>query len=145
MSDYQNLLRSHAHCMVCGPESVHKAGVPLLFIREAGGKVSAEFQVGERHQGYTGLMHGGMTSTLLDAAMTHCLLMSGIQALTAELTVRFMAPIRVGQTLQLSAQLLGERRGIYQLEAWLRHGAQGVARARAKFITSPAGVIAHVD
>jgi uncharacterized protein (TIGR00369 family) len=145
MSDDQNLLRGHVHCMVCGQEPVPSGVLPLLFTQDAEGKVCAEFQVGACHQGYTGLMHGGMTSTLLDAAMTHCLLMSGIQALTAELTVRFMAPIRVGQTLQVSAQLLGERRGIYQLEAWLHLGAQGVARATGKFIAPPAGVIAHVD
>jgi acyl-coenzyme A thioesterase PaaI-like protein len=41
---------------------------------------------------YTGLLHGGMTSTLLDAAMTHCLFMQGVQALTAELTVDSFHP-----------------------------------------------------
>lgn len=38
---------------------------------------------------YIDLLHGGIASTLLDAAMTHCLLSKGIEALTAELNVRF--------------------------------------------------------
>jgi acyl-coenzyme A thioesterase PaaI-like protein len=75
-----------------------------------------------------------MTSTLLDAAMTHCLFMQGVQALTAELTVRFISPVCTGDKLMACARLLGQRRGIYQLEAWLAKGQQKVARATAKFI-----------
>ncbi|WJV56093.1 PaaI family thioesterase [Prodigiosinella aquatilis] len=109
--------------------------------------------VSSQHQGYSGLLHGGITSTLLDAAMTHCLFMQGITALTAELTVRFMAPIRVSQALTVCARLLGQRRSIYQLEAWLVSGLhiagqniaanQRLARASAKFIAPTAGSMAH--
>ena len=77
--------------------------------------------------------------------MTHCLFSQGIQALTAELTVRFMEPIRLGQTLMVCAKMLGQRRGIYQLEAWLMAGQQKVARASAKFIAPSSGSLAHGD
>jgi acyl-coenzyme A thioesterase PaaI-like protein len=66
--------------------------------------------------------------------MTHCLFMQGVQALTAELTVRFISPVCTGDKLMVCARLLGQRRGIYQLEAWLTKGQQKVARATAKFI-----------
>lgn len=61
-----------------------------------------------------------------------------------------MAPICVGQTLTVCARLLGQRRGIYQLEAWLMSGlhiagqpiaeAPRLARASAKFIVPAPGV-----
>ncbi|MBP8040140.1 MAG: PaaI family thioesterase [Aeromonadaceae bacterium] len=137
MNSYQGAQQSHAHCMVCGLHDENPDSLGLVFSPHVDGSVSAPFVVSQRHQGYTGLLHGGMTSTLLDAAMTHCLFMQGIQALTAELTVRFMAPIHIGQGITVCSKLLGQRRGIYQLEAWLVAGHQRVARASAKFIASP--------
>ena len=94
----------------------------------------APFQVTARHQGYDGLLHGGMTSTLLDAAMTHCLFARGVQALTAELKVRFISPVCTGQQVMVTADLVGSKRGIYQLEAQVTQGQQVLARASAKFI-----------
>ncbi|WJV65484.1 PaaI family thioesterase [Pectobacteriaceae bacterium CE70] len=139
--------------MVCGSRENNPDSLELVFSQHLDGSVSAPFMVSSQHQGYTGLLHGGMTSTLLDAAMTHCLFMQGITALTAELTVRFMAPIRVSQALTVCARLLGQRRGIYQLEAWLVSGPhiagqniatdQRLARASAKFIAPTAGSMAH--
>ena len=113
MNSYQGAQQSHAHCMVCGLHDENPDSLGLVFSPQADGTVSAPFVVTTKHQGYTGLLHGGMTSTLLDAAMTHCLFSQGIQALTAELTVRFMAPISLGQTLMVCAQMLGYRLGVY--------------------------------
>ena len=153
MTPYLNAKPSHAHCMVCGSRDNNPDSLELAFSQHQDGSVRAPFVVSQKHQGYTGLLHGGMTSTLLDAAMTHCLFMQGIKALTAELTVRFMAPICVGQTLTVCARLLGQRRGIYQLEAWLMSGlhiagqpiaeAPRLARASAKFIVPAPGSLAH--
>ena len=143
MNRYENAQQSHSDCMVCGQNEHNSDSLGLMFSRHLDGSVSAPFVVGSKHQGYTGLLHGGMTSTLLDAAMTHCLFMQGIQALTAELTVRFMAPIYLGQTITAYAKLLGQRRGVYQLEAWLMTEDQRVARASAKFITPASELLAH--
>ena len=153
MTPYLIAKPCHAQCMVCGSRDNNPDSLELAFSQHQDGSVRARFVVSQKHQGYTGLLHGGMTSTLLDAAMTHCLLMQGIKALTAELTVRFVAPIRMGQTITICAQLLGQRRGIYQLEAWLLSGLhiagqcidgeQRLARASAKFIAPPDGGMAH--
>lgn len=125
--------------MVCGSHENNPDSLELVFSQHPDGSVRAPFVVSPKHQGYTGLLHGGMISTLLDAAMTHCLFMQGIKAVTAELIVRFIAPVCVGQTITVCARLLEQRRGICQLEAWLlsgQHiaGKQRLARASAKFI-----------
>jgi uncharacterized protein (TIGR00369 family) len=118
--------------MVCSSRDNNPDTVNLMF-QSTRMALYVRTTANHRHQGYTGLLHGGMTSTLLDAAMTHCLFMQGVQALTAELTVRFISPVCTGDKLMVCARLLGQRRGIYLLEAWLTKG-QTVARATAKFI-----------
>ncbi|ELR8688779.1 PaaI family thioesterase [Salmonella enterica] len=134
MNCYLNARKNHICCMVCGTRDNNPDTVNLMFSEYPDGSVCAVYTADLRHQGYTGLLHGGMTSTLLDAAMTHCLFMKGVQALTAELTVRFISPVCTGEKLMVCARLLGQRRGIYLVEAWLAKGQQKVARATAKFI-----------
>ncbi|MGR5144985.1 PaaI family thioesterase [Photobacterium alginatilyticum] len=134
MTSYQVTKQAHNHCMVCGPVKNNLDTLQLVFSQDSEGKVTAPFQVTARHQGYDGMLHGGMTSTLLDAAMTHCLFAHGVQALTAELKVRFISPVCTGQQVRVTADLVGSRRGIYQLEAQVTQGQQVLARASAKFI-----------
>lgn len=134
MTDYHAAKKAHTNCMVCSRVESNPDTLQLEFERDFEGRVTAQFQVTSRHQGYDGLLHGGMVSTLLDAAMTHCLFTYGVQALTAELVVRFIAPIPVGQQVTVSAHLVCQKRGIYQLEAFITQGQQSLARATAKFI-----------
>ncbi len=134
MTDYYAAKQAHTNCMVCGKVESNPDTLQLVFESDAEGGVTSQFQVTPRHQGYDGILHGGMASTLLDAAMTHCLFNHGIQALTAELVVRFIAPVPVGQQVTLSAHINSQKRGIYQLEAYITLGQQSLARATAKFI-----------
>ena len=86
-------------------------------------------------QGYQGVLHGGMVSTLLDAAMTHCLFGQGIEAMTVELRIRFLESTPCNQLLFLRARLLSQRRGVYHLSAELSSTAKRLARAEAKFMS----------
>ena len=122
--------QAHAACMVCG--ECHSLG--LSFAHAADGSVCASFAASARHQGYHGILHGGMISTLLDAAMTHCLFAHGVQAVTAELTVRFVAPVAAGSDVVLTAHLIDRKRRSYRLEARLSRGSRLLARATGKFI-----------
>lgn len=82
----------------------------LRFVATKGG-VNALFKAESLWQGYQGVLHGGMISTLLDAAMTHCLFHQGIEAVTADLQVRFLKPVSCDQMLELRAKLLGGQIG----------------------------------
>ena len=73
--------------------------------------------------------------------MTHCLLSEGIEALTAELNIRFHAPIKIGDSVQIIGRLLSQRRGIYLLEASLSVAKQICVKATGKFIQPEEGVI----
>lgn len=134
MPQYQVAKQAHTYCMVCGEQASNPDSLQLSFELDGEKGVTAVFDVTPRHQGYNGLLHGGMTSTLMDAAMTHCLFTQGIKALTAELVVRFMKPIQIGDQIRVSASLSGKRHGIYQLEAQINKGQRTLARASGKFI-----------
>jgi uncharacterized protein (TIGR00369 family) len=126
--------QSHQQCMVCGPNALPAPALKLEFMDDGDGGVHASLHADPCHQGYAGLLHGGMISTLLDAAMTHCLFKRGVEALTAQLNVRFIHPVAIGSKLELAAVLVGERRGVYLLHATLHAAGVLVAKAEGKFI-----------
>ena len=85
-------------------------------------------------QGFAGVVHGGMVSTLLDAAMTHCLFTRGVEAMTASLKVRFLAPVRCTDLLKITATFTKQRRHVYFLDAELTSPGKVLARAEASFV-----------
>jgi len=50
----------------------------------------------EKYQSYPGIIRGGVIATILDCVMTNCLLMKGIPAVTADMHVEYLKPLRVG-------------------------------------------------
>lgn len=91
----------------------------------------------QRHpdfQGYPNTLHGGMVSTLLDAAMTNCLFAHGCTAVTAELTVRFLRPVAAGRPVTVTAWVEKSWRRLHLLAAELRQEGELMATAAAKFV-----------
>ena len=115
--------------MVCGLPSV----LGLSFHATEQG-VKASLKLKPEWQGYSGALHGGMTATLLDAAMTHCLFHQGIEAMTAELKIRYLAPVSCPDSIELEAQLVERRKLVFELVAELRSAGVVKARAKAKFM-----------
>ncbi len=125
---------SHAACMVCSPGGL----LGLRFRPDGANSVIASVSPRPEWQGYTGILHGGMVSTLLDAAMTHCLFHHQVEAMTASLNVRFLEPTPCTGLLDLRATLSDRRRHVYLLNAELKTHGRVLARAEARFITSAA-------
>ena len=120
---------SHHECMVCGQYD----SLGLRFRTFENG-VEALIQASPKWQGYQGFLHGGMISTLLDAAMTHCLFDLGIEAMTAELKIRFLQPAPCSKLLTLRACLLDTRHHLYFLSAELSCASVLLAQANARFM-----------
>ena len=121
--------QSHESCMVCG--SGNSLGLCFQACQEG---VETFFQASSSWQGYQGVLHGGMICTLLDAAMTHCLFEQGVEAMTADLQVRFLKPVPCSGLLQLRASLQQQRRHLYQLSAELLCAGEVLARSEARFL-----------
>jgi len=86
-----------AMCFVCG---VHNPiGLHLSFYDDEEGRVVAQWTPGEEHQGYPGVLHGGIAATLLDEAAGRVLTNRNLWMATARLELRYRQPVPIGQTL----------------------------------------------
>ncbi len=95
----------------------------------------AEFTPREEHQGYPGMLHGGITCALLDETIGRTLVPYDIWAMTAELNVRFRKPIPLEQPLQVVGELVRLRSRTMEGRGEIRlpDGSVG-ATAEAKYI-----------
>jgi len=118
----------HGACFVCGQRS--QDGLGLRFTEEADGSVVGCFACDERYQGYPDRLHGGVIAMLLDAAMTHCLFVRDIMAVTGSLKLRMTRLAEVGVPACLRAWLVRSAPPGYLLKAELSQ--IGIVRATAE-------------
>ena len=124
--------RAHPHCAVCSCAS--PTGLGQEFVLQPDGSVEGVFAASAPLEGYSGLLHGGIAAAFLDGAMTNCLFAHGVQALTAELTVRYREPVAVPGKITTHATLTESHGRLYLLRAELRQGGRLKATAVGKFI-----------
>ena len=97
-------------CFVCGEENEH--GLKARFFWD-GHKAYTELDAQVIFEGYPGIYHGGILSTLLDEVMIKAILADDIYAVTAEMTVKFKRPVRVGDKLKFSGWVESSKGRIY--------------------------------
>jgi acyl-coenzyme A thioesterase PaaI-like protein len=121
----------HQNCFACG--SNNGMGLGLKFYKHEDGTVFGNFFADPKFEGYSGIIHGGIVATLLDSAMTHCLLMKDIPALTGRLSIKYSTPIRTGTVVKLEARIVDQFHEMFILEgkAWV--DGKKVASAEAKY------------
>ena len=122
----------HRHCVVCGRPGY--AGLDMGFQVQADGSITGIFDSDMEFEGYAGLLHGGVVSTVADAAMANCLFAHGIAAVTAELSVRFRHPVMTGKAATARAWITRSSPPLYVLEAEIRQGDGLKATATGKFM-----------
>lgn len=126
-------LRDNHRCYVCGKENPAGLGVDFKIDRERR-SISATFTPSDIHQGYEGIVHGGILSTLLDEAMAKLTCSLDIPAVTAEIKVTFKAPAAPGEELIVSGRLTQETKKLIQAEAKIERGAVLIAEATGKLL-----------
>lgn len=126
-------LRDNQRCYVCGTENPEGLGVHFEIDR-ATRSISARFTPRDVHQGFKGLVHGGIISALLDEAMAKLSVALGIPAVTAEMTVKFKAAAAPGEELLITGRLVEETRRLVRAEAAIGRGLVIVAEAKGKLI-----------
>lgn len=126
-------------CVACGEDNPR--GLHLTF-RHEGDAYVTDFTPERFHQGWTGIVHGGILATLLDETMNHMLSHNGEPVATAELTVRYRELARVGVPLRMEARLLKARSPLFTAEAQITDPEGSVvAEASAKLMRVEAGEI----
>ena len=126
-------LRDNQRCFVCGRDNTAGLGVDFEIDRERR-SISAKFTPSDIYQGYEGIVHGGILSTLLDEAMAKLTVSLGIPAVTAEMTVTFKAPAAPGEELFVSGRLTHETRRLIRAEAMIERGLVVIAKATGKLL-----------
>ncbi len=87
-------LKDDGYCFACGENNLR--GLRLKFSRQ-GEKFVTRFTPEKSQQGYTGIVHGGITAAVLDEVMGKSLVDLDIPVVTAELKVRYKKPLKVGR------------------------------------------------
>jgi len=95
------------------------------------GVAVAEFDPDPEHQGYPGLMHGGLVATILDEAMGWAIYGKGIWAMTARMQVRFRQSVPLDRRLRVSARVTNQRHRLLQARAEL-HDEDGALLAESE-------------
>ncbi len=71
---------------------------------------------GKYLQGWNGVVHGGLISTVLDEAMVKAAGYEGYRCVTAQLSVKFKKPALIDQTYTLKGRILAVNRKIIEAE-----------------------------
>ncbi|MCD5401916.1 PaaI family thioesterase [candidate division NPL-UPA2 bacterium] len=127
-------LRDEDVCFVCGKKNAR--GFKLDFSLDEEKKTMETILVPEEwQQGYAEIIHGGIIATLLDEVMTKLVFELGMNAVTAELSVRFKKPVGLNDKLLVKGQINEETsRIIYaKAEAKFEDGSLA-AEANSKLI-----------
>ena len=122
----------HPYCVVCSPEN--KRGLQLDFKHSDDGSTVACFHYDKILEGYSGLLHGGVVSTIIDGAMTNCLFAHGCAAVTADFRVRFRHPVIADQPGSVRAWITRSTPPIYELKAEIVQDDQVKTVATGKFM-----------
>ena len=126
-------LSDNQRCYVCGMQNTAGLCVNFAINREAR-SISARFTPQENHQGFVGIVHGGILSALLDEAMVKLAFSLGIPSVTAEMTVKFKAPAAPGEELLITGRLGEEKKRLVRAEAKIERGPVVVAEASGKLL-----------
>jgi acyl-coenzyme A thioesterase PaaI-like protein len=125
-------------CFACGQENPQ--GLGLRFHIEAQGVVTAEWVPDSRWEGFRGIIHGGIVSTVLDEAMSKAVASAGTPGLTCQLEVRLRHSVTPAERLRIRAWVTEKRKRRVRVEADIRDTADAEkAHATATFLVPHSG------
>ena len=124
-------------CFVCGEENPH--GLRLRS-RVENGVVYLDYTTREADLGWKSIVHGGITSTLLDEVMTWAAILAARRAcVSAEFSVRIKKPIRIHQAVRVEGRVVDQKSRMILTEAVLRDtDGNPLAGASGKYLPMPA-------
>ena len=135
------------HCFVCGVEN--PAGLHLHFYETGPGEVTAEYIVGKQHEGYPGIVHGGIVAAMLDEVTGRAHMGPATNPrfmFTAKLEVRYRKPVPVGKPLRLVGKAGEEKTRTATAKGFL-YGPEGdlLAEADALLVNVPESMVNRAD
>lgn len=113
-------------CLVCGKNNPQ--GLRLhLSVDAQSGQVRVPFTPRLEHIGFNGIVHGGMVATVLDEAMAWVAAWAARKfCVCAEMTVRFVQNVSVGQEVIATADVVSNRPRLIQTQSEIRDAGGNV-------------------
>lgn len=124
-------------CFACGKNN--PIGLKLTFSLVQG-EAQGTFVPHQNHQGYQGMMHGGLVATLLDEVMAHYLRLKGNTGVTGRLEIRFRHSVPLVSFLKLRAGLKKEKGNWVLLWSQLEDRGKILAQGEGLFYREKRGI-----
>ena len=106
--------------------------------RRAGQRVTATFVPRRAHQGFHGLMSGGLLAAIFDCLTYRVVLLEGVvAAVTARIEVDYRRPIPLGRRLTFEASLEQRRGRVFEIVASARLGEDVAGQGRVVYVEIP--------
>jgi acyl-coenzyme A thioesterase PaaI-like protein len=124
-------LPNSSHCFVCGLEN--DFGLKLAFYQEAEGTIVVDYAVPDQYQGYPGVVHGGIVTTMMDEVLGRVFMIDDPNRFmfTAKLTTRYRKPVPTETPLMIVGKIVKDRGHIAEAKAEL-FGPDGTLLAEAE-------------
>ena len=124
-------------CFGCGPHNPD--GLKMVFDPVEPGVAVATYEVPERYQSWSGVVHGGMVALILDEAVGWAAWHAGKPGVTGKLEVRYRQPLRVGERVRVTGRIDSTRRTLVYTSASIERESDGelIAEATAVLMEQP--------
>lgn len=116
------------NCFACGTLNTHGLGLELHL---EPGRSWAELTLDRRFEGWDGIAHGGVVSTILDEVMAWSLVASDNWGVTARLNVEFRKPVLIGTPIRADGWITRSRRRLVETAARVVDATTGAELATA--------------
>ena len=129
-------LPGYKECFVCGKENPF--GLQITFFKDRK-EVKAEFIPESKHQGFRGIVHGGILFSILDEIMGRtATITKGVMTLTVEINIKYRKKAPIGKKIIFTAQMIKDLGRMIEAQAQARlEDGTLLTEARGRFIVLP--------
>jgi acyl-CoA hydrolase len=122
-------IKENTMCFGCGKDNPQSLKMKLI---KKDGTAKGEFLPTECHQSWPGHVHGGALLAVLDEGIGWAAFSKNIYAVTAKIEVRLKSMARIGEPLEVSANIIKQTSRTVEVEARInRRDGSVVAEAAA--------------
>ena len=120
-------------CFACGLENPF--GLHLHFYDNGQDEVYADFTIAPEHQGYPGVVHGGVTAAILDECAGRTVLIADQTHffMTAKMEIKYRQPVPVGVPLRAVGRMTKQKGRLVNAHAEI-HSPEGDVLAEADLL-----------